>query len=207
MNKTVGRITQEVIIASTWMPEARTVVVGMHWQCHGRRVSCLLSQIYCFLIGWEYILPHLFSAEAVPQEARHRAMKSMCRTSADSMNPCSRQGQSLARRDRLAASPMTSSRLHSTSLGWDSTEKDMKGIPDDGLHTRWMGREQLLQCFPSDALLWDVLQGLSLYVSIKVDLEPRRVLHRWICLWCLPFLWGYSTGQPINTRNFRWVTK
>ena len=50
--------------------------------------------LFVFSLVGNLFCPHLFLIEAVPQEARHHATKSMCRTSADSMNPCSRERQS-----------------------------------------------------------------------------------------------------------------
>lgn len=53
----------------------------------------LIVTLRVLLLVGNLFWPHLFLTEAVPQEVRPHAMKSMCRTSADFMNPCSRERQ------------------------------------------------------------------------------------------------------------------
>lgn len=138
--------------------------------CHKFIVFSSVGNIFC---------PHLFSTEAVPQEARHHAMKSMCRTSADSMNPCSRQRQSCQMTTDWPHRPCPRVPpfwlLSGETLHWEKTQRTIVEHKVDG-------QRQPAVSFPSAATALGCFAGAFVYVNVKVDLEPHRILHRWICL-------------------------
>lgn len=158
--------------------------------CHKFIVFSSVGNIFC---------PHLFSTEAVPQEARHRAMKSMCRTSADSMNPCSRQRQSCQTPTDWPHRPCPRAPPFWLLSGETPLRRDAEnhgGAPGGwaeaacsvfSIRCRCSGMFcRGFRCMLVSRWTWN-LAGFFTDESVSA--------------WCLPFLRGYSTGQPINTET------
>lgn len=159
--------------------------------CHKFIVFSSVGNIFC---------PYFFSTEVVPQEARHHAMKSMCRTSADSMNPCSRQRQSCQMTTDWPHHPCPPVPpfwlLSGETLQWEETRRTI-------VEHKVNGQRQPAVCFPSATTALGCFAGAFMYVSVKENLEPHRILHRWVCLSLEPSIpsGGYSTRPPINTET------
>lgn len=181
MNKTVGRITQEINCnASTWARGSQDCGGGDALAVPWQEGELFVVTNLLFLIGWEYILPPLILNRAVPQEARHRAHE-------EHVQNIRRFHESLQQAEAVLPDATTDwphRPCPRTPPFWllsgeTPLRRDMRWAPGG-----WAGAA--CSVFSISCCSGMFCRAFDLYVSVKVDLEPRRVLHRWICLSLVP---------------------